>query len=74
MKKYEAEEAIEMLREAIDKRAYYKMLELVSPDDPDILPDWDSVPDSVFEEWDELVDEANELIYDMVDHDTGEFK
>jgi hypothetical protein len=57
-----SEEAIKKIESAIENGDKKAMLELVAPDDLDTLPDWDSEPDYLWEDWENLVDKANSLL------------
>jgi hypothetical protein len=62
MEKLTAQEAIDDLEIAIENNNRQMMLDLVAPDDLDIMPDWDDESDHVFEKWDELCDIAMEKL------------
>lgn len=55
-------EAIEAMESAIKSGDKKKILELYSPDDTDILPDWDNEPDYIWEEWEELTEKAEQIL------------
>lgn len=55
-------EAIDAMETAIKSKDKKKMLELYSPDDTDTLPDWDSEPDYIWEEWEELTEKAEQIL------------
>jgi hypothetical protein len=61
-KKLTAIQAISRLQDAIWKKDRAKMLDLIAPDDPDYLPDWDLELNYHWEEWDNLVDKAKEIL------------
>ena len=55
-------EAIESMESAIKSKTKKKVLELYSPDNSDILPDWDSEPNYIWEEWEELLEKAERML------------
>lgn len=57
-----SQETIEAMESAIKSRDKKKILELYSPDDLSILPDWDSEPDYIWEEWEELTEKAEQIL------------
>ena len=57
-----APEAIDTMESAIKIGDKKRVLELYSPDDTDILPDWDNEPDYIWEEWKELTEKAEQIL------------
>lgn len=55
-------EAIEAMELAIKSGDKKKVLELYSPDDSGVLPDWDNEPDYIWEEWEELIEKAEQIL------------
>ena len=55
-------QAIDVMELAIKNRDKKKVLELYSPDNSDILPDWDNEPDYIWEEWEELTEKAEKIL------------
>ena len=55
-------EAIDAMESAIKSGDKKKVLELYSPDNSDILPDWDNEPDYIWEEWEELIEKAEQIL------------
>lgn len=55
-------EAIDAMESAIKSRDKKRVLELYSPDDLDVLPDWDNEPDYIWEEWEELIEKAEQIL------------
>ncbi len=55
-------EAIEALESAIKSGNKKKVLELYSPDNSDVLPDWDNEPDYIWEEWEGLIEKAEQIL------------
>jgi hypothetical protein len=56
-----SQEAIGAMQSAIKSGDKNKALELYSPDNPDILPDWDNEPDYIWEEWEQLTEKAEKI-------------
>ena len=57
-----AREAIDAMEAAIKSGNKKKVLELFAPDNPDNLPDWDSEPDYIWDEWEELIEKAEQIL------------
>ena len=55
------EQAIQQLKDAVEKKNLTKTLELISSTNPSI-PDWDEVDDSTFYQWETTVDKALSFI------------
>jgi len=55
-------EAIDALDYAIKSGNKKKVLELYAPDNSDVLPDWDNEPNYIWEEWEELIEKAEQLL------------
>lgn len=55
-------QAIDAMESAIKSENKKKVLELYSPENTDILPDWDEEPDYIWEEWEELIDKAEQIL------------
>jgi len=55
-------EAIDAMESAIKSGDKKKVLELYSPNNSDILPDWDDEPDYIWEEWEELTEKAEQIL------------
>lgn len=57
-----ATEALEILKNGIDisgKRTIMKAYDMIE----DESFSWDDVPESIFNEWDKLVDKANDILF-----------
>ena len=57
-----SQEAIEAMESAIKKGDKKKIIELYSPDNPDILPDWYDEPDYIWGEWEKLLNKAEQIL------------
>lgn len=55
-------QAIDAMESAIKSGNKKKVLEIYSPDDSDILPDWDNEPDYIWEEWEQLTEKAEHIL------------
>ena len=55
-------EAIDAFESAIKSGNKKKVLELYSPDNLDVLPDWDNEPDYIWEEWEELIEKVEQIL------------
>ncbi len=55
-------EAIVRLQQAIEDKDRRAMLNLLSPEDTDRMPDWDNVSNSLFKKWEKEVDKAMNIL------------
>lgn len=55
-----AEQYCDRLQEAIRKGDKQAALDLISPDDKSVMPDWDDLPDLIADRWMDLDDQAQE--------------
>jgi len=55
-------EVIDALESAIKSGNKKKVLELYASDNSDVLPDWDNEPDYTWEEWEELIQKAEQIL------------
>ena len=55
-----AREIINEMKLAVEQNNRKRMLYLMSPD---IQPNWDETKDKIFEEWDQISDQANDILY-----------
>jgi len=61
-KKLTAQNAILKLGKAIEARDKKTVLDLISPDNKDNMPDWDDVPDVVYEQWEQMLCKADSFL------------
>jgi len=57
-----AREAIDAMEAAIKAGDKRKVFELFASDNSDNLPDWDEEPDFLWEEWQELIEKAEQIL------------
>ena len=55
-------EALDAMEFAIKSGDKKRVLELYSPEDTDILPNWDNEPDAIWGEWEELTEKAEQIL------------
>lgn len=53
---------IAALEAAINTNDRAAMLDLISPNDRSALPDWDDVPNYLWENWENLLDQATNIL------------
>jgi len=60
--KLTARQAIASMQNAIESKNKKDILNLYSPDNLDILPDWHNEPDYIWEEWQGLIEKAEQIL------------